>query len=373
MAQYWAHGNQREGRLNVDKHLLETARLSSIGPPIELTTYSTMLRQPDQQATSRPYNRTLCPNPNANRMNLLCATPPFNLQRGYGTQIEKDNNNEFISLLLECLAEKGLTGKSDFVCIRNMLTKLCFTPYEIGGRFDYGMIVVVQKISGVYYLREFPTDEYTRHEASIEEREKMMRYWGLKFESYVTAKPGAQVPLAAFSDRLNLNEEFCSVVQTRVGTHSIILRGEIDCCQANGNYVELKTSKEFDHPGHERSFYRDKLIKWWLQSSILGIKKVLCGFRDENGVVKRLEEFSVDQMPSLIQQKNPSACINFLDTFLGFVKGNVTSDFVPHVFRRRAGESAFYVSLDGIGQYKFIPRWFAEHVAAQSVQAQYVY
>ena len=46
-------------------------------------------------------------------------------------------------------------------------------------------------------------------------------------------------------------------------------------------------------------FYRFKLIKWWAQSFLIGIASVICGFRDDSGVVRSLESYSVNKMPSL--------------------------------------------------------------------------
>lgn len=43
--------------------------------------------------------------------------------------------------------------------------------------------------------------------------------------------------------------------------------------------------------------HRFKLLKWWVQSFLVGIPRVLCGFRDDNGLVGTLEEFSVREMP----------------------------------------------------------------------------
>ena len=41
---------------------------------------------------------------------------------------------------------------------------------------------------------------------------------------------------------------------------------------------------------------RFKLIKWWAQSFLIGIEKVIGGFRDDDGVVRRLETFNTLDM-----------------------------------------------------------------------------
>lgn len=62
-------------------------------------------------------------------------------------------------------------------------------------------------------------------------------------------------------------------------------------------FVELKTNQIKENDYHETMFKKNKLLKWWSQSYLVGIKKVLCGFRTYNGVVKHLEYFKVKDMP----------------------------------------------------------------------------
>ena len=37
--------------------------------------------------------------------------------------------------------------------------------------------------------------------------------------------------------------------------------------------------------------------KWWAQSWLVGIPVVVCGYRDNEGIVKSLEAFQVADMP----------------------------------------------------------------------------
>jgi RAT1-interacting protein len=50
---------------------------------------------------------------------------------------------------------------------------------------------------------------------------------------------------------------------------------------------------------------RFKLIKWWAQSILIGIPKIVCGFRDDGGVVKRLEEFDTESLPLISRVMPP--------------------------------------------------------------------
>lgn len=76
-------------------------------------------------------------------------------------------------------------------------------------------------------------------------REKVMCYWGIKFEDYMTTKSNSLIQTTAIiillliapgekasqskSGGINPNESFCTVVRTRLNTHSLVMAGEVDC------------------------------------------------------------------------------------------------------------------------------------------------
>lgn len=47
--------------------------------------------------------------------------------------------------------------------------------------------------------------------------------------------------------------------------------------------------------------FRFKLIKWWAQSFLVGIPQIICGFRDDEGIVHRLEKFNVQEIPNIVR------------------------------------------------------------------------
>ena len=46
---------------------------------------------------------------------------------------------------------------------------------------------------------------------------------------------------------------------------------------------------------------RFKLIKWWAQSFLIGIPEIVCGFRDDNSIVHRLESFKTLDIPKIVR------------------------------------------------------------------------
>ncbi len=143
---------------------------------------------------------------------------------------------------------------------------------------------------------------------------------------------------------MNECEEFCCVFRTRLGKHSVVYGAEMDGVAVSDSvlgssggaealdlnreeFVELKTTKDLDHPGQERNFRRFKLIKWWCQSFLVGIGTVVAGFRDDAGRVTSVAEYPVREIPrQCADHWKPNVCVNFLHEFLGHVRESMMGE-----------------------------------------------
>lgn len=100
-----------------------------------------------------------------------------------------------------------------------------------------------------------------------------MSYWGYRFEtlSTISKAPGdvKNKEDAELRKRLtesaNTNIQYCIVVKTRLGNHSILMGAEVDCCRdvkptdpfaQPSNYIELKTSRVIESDRNQYSFDR---------------------------------------------------------------------------------------------------------------------
>jgi len=86
------------------------------------------------------------------------------------------------------------------------------------------------------------------------------------------------------------------------------------------NWVELKTSVEIEN---ERDMvkYERKLLKFWIQSFLLGVPKIIVGFRSKDGILQRLEELETKAIPGVVKRRGKGSwdgnvCINFTASFL---------------------------------------------------------
>lgn len=84
--------------------------------------------------------------------------------------------------------------------------------------------------------------------------------------------------------------------------------------------MELKTSAEIENHQDEVRFDR-KLLKFWVQSFLLGVPKIIVGFRNRQGILGRLEELETQNIPFKMKQRGKGSwdgnvCINFTASFL---------------------------------------------------------
>ncbi|KAG0705269.1 Decapping and exoribonuclease protein [Chionoecetes opilio] len=223
--------------------------------------------------------------------------------------------------------------------------------------------------------------------------------------------PMANPPLAASSNSnegVNENEEYCCMMRSRLQDHSLVFGAEVDGADPAlykaphadlKAFVELKTGKEVTSEREQRTLHRFKMIKWWSQSYLVGIPRVVCGFRDNSGTVHSLRTYEVREMPKLAQTQllsdstaakrlisrvcrytwnntlgdahritsdywNSDTMLNFLRYFLDFVKINVEIDDPQCVYRfeRLAGGDITCTYLGRDPEWTFLPDWYYKKV-----------
>jgi RAT1-interacting protein len=86
------------------------------------------------------------------------------------------------------------------------------------------------------------------------------------------------------------------------------------------NWVELKTSAEIRGDKDMDGFHR-KLMKFWIQSFLLGVPKIIVGFRSPSGVLVKIEEIETEAIPDTVSRReraawNANMCVNFSAEFL---------------------------------------------------------
>jgi len=229
-------------------------------------------------------------------------------------KIDEDKDGEFDGFLgaIKDYEEKNNTKiKADIVTFRGIMTKLLTLPYNLNNPIDLN----IQYFDGHIFIKE-DRDLKKSHESKPTDEHERMMYSGYKFESIATLpKPLAEASRAMIDKNskkiVNNCEQYCSVVKTGIGKQRIILGGEVDCVwdykptDSNplSHYVELKTSKSITEPKHSVNFEK-KLFKTWAQCFLLGIGKVIYGFRDDNLILRSVEQYKVEEIPVMFKS-NP--------------------------------------------------------------------
>lgn len=187
--------------------------------------------------------------------------------------------------------------------------------------------------------------------------QEKMQYWGYKFETLSTLPhPWAECSRDEIESResatVNNYAQYCSIVRTGIGNHTLILAGEVDAVlgskPAAGDesqipYVELKTSEDF-HPGDGKSAvkFERKMCRFWAQSFLLGVPRVVVGFRDRDGWLKRLEEWNTLSIPGVVKRGrgtwDGNTCINFASGFLDFLRDVVDGEGTWRIERKKAAK-----------------------------------
>ncbi|KAI9782788.1 MAG: decapping endonuclease targeting mRNA [Peltula sp. TS41687] len=153
---------------------------------------------------------------------------------------------------------------------------------------------------------------------------------------------------------VNNHSQYCSVVKTGFGKTRMVLGGEIDAVWDTKpenkdepvNWVELKTSEEI-HNDRDRMRFERKLLKFWAQSFLLGVPKIIVGFRSPRGVLQRIQELETKNIPADVRKGrrtwDGNLCINFAASFLHWLRGIIVEEGGVWRIRKRENESTIDV------------------------------
>jgi RAT1-interacting protein len=132
-------------------------------------------------------------------------------------------------------------------------------------------------------------------------------------------------------DPIDPNQNFCTVVTRDIGPYRLVIGAEIDATATGEpdltSYVEIKAARTHRDARDSFVFHRHKLFRYWLQSHIVGVPKVLVAYRDANDIVMEPpEEILTDDMPKRGLVWKPYFCHNLLYRFLVMLEQNTQDD-----------------------------------------------
>ncbi|OJJ52592.1 hypothetical protein ASPSYDRAFT_164387 [Aspergillus sydowii CBS 593.65] len=262
---------------------------------------------------------------------------PADLNRGFETfQKLDDAADEHLDALLDTVAalekESGKKCEADIITWRGMMTKILTAPFDNMNGFEMNATCFQGTMCKQIQQRQ-------RMPPGMASQD-LMAYWGYKFETIsVLDKTWDAATREEIEGRedlvVNNNAQYCSIARTGIGRAKLVLGGEVDAIWDNKperkedpiNWVELKTSAEIRNDRDMVKFER-KLLKFWAQSFLLGVPKIIVGFRDQDGIVRRLDDLETASIPSKVKKSgrgtwDGNICINFAASFLEWLKSTV--------------------------------------------------
>ena len=253
---------------------------------------------------------------------------------------------------------------TDFITYRGIFTKIMCSPFET----REGWCVVATKYKGTIYLYEYATEKKMEYEMNRDEKANMFSYGGFRFEHFIT-EPADQ---SNDSDvNFQKHNEYCCIVRSRLGKHSLVYGAEMDCVDKSDHIVdpelehfcEIKTTRTVDNQRQWDNLVRFKMLKWWAQCYLINTPTLVCGYRNDNMIVREIEVMKVSEMPKMATDFwSPHQCLKFLSRFLDFVKSVVLEDD-PHVmyeFDWEPNQDVRYRKVAVTAKRFVIPEWYFE-------------
>ncbi|KAI1098530.1 RAI1-domain-containing protein [Jackrogersella minutella] len=300
------------------------------------------------------------------------------LSQGYDQFINHDDSKDehLDSLLKTIMAHEEAEGKkidAQVVTWRGMMTKIMSSPFEDRDGFE---------MNATFYQENHPWKQEQKLEQKRRQKPRrgqmspdVMTFWGYKFETLsCLPRPWGEVTRDFIENRdkeiVSNKAQYCSVVRTGIGKTTLCLGGEVDAIwdskpEQKGapiNWIELKTSIEIRDDRTMQNFER-KLMKFWIQSFLLGVPKIIVGFRSQQGILTKLEEIPTAQIPETASKRgvrswNANTCINFASGFLEWLRNTVNDEGVWRI-KRQANSGVIEVfKVEEVGHGNILPDEF---------------
>ncbi|KAG0637701.1 RAI1 like PD-XK nuclease-domain-containing protein [Tuber brumale] len=346
----------------------------SITPLTQFSNKNSQIRRP-QEITHFSYDdRRLL---HHNQSSLKSYYPPplgSDLSRGFESFRKHDSSiDEHLDGLLEAIAEferrSGQKVAADVITWRGMMTKFMILPFDMRDGFEMNAI----KFQDSIFIEENHSYKLNSQSAPFP-RQDLMTYWGYKFEE-ISTLPGnpsdfsREVIESRDHNIVNNEEQFCSIVKTGFGGVRLIIgvwdqNPPPDPLNKPPVYVELKTSKTPRRP-HEHVNFERKMLRFWAQSFLLGIAKVVVGYRDNEGILEGLEEIETTNIPGIAKRSgrqlwDGKVSIDFTTTILEWIKQTIESAPEGTLWRITHAPGSNTVGLTTLSQSSFLSPSFLE-------------
>lgn len=172
-------------------------------------------------------------------------------------------------------------------------------------------------------------------------------FCGLRFEDFVSRGLDGKENEPSNGDKNNYVDsiKYYNIVRFKFDIFEMLVTGEVDCVLPGSNaaegkppkvqdFIEIKTSAPLENKYNENQmsylFRSAKTTAWFAQCSLMGVKNVVVGIREEDGDEMKCKKTHAFTLEELRRQSNGSwsknRCFDSLKKFLYLVKEKVTED-----------------------------------------------
>ncbi|CCE83526.1 Piso0_004104 [Millerozyma farinosa CBS 7064] len=287
---------------------------------------------------------------------------------------EEENLGDFDAVLKGIMRyeqESGSKVNADVVTFRGIMTKILTLPYNLTDPINLQIV----SYDGQLFIKNNDEVELKRRQQeemqfgdnpAKQDYMKRCQYTGYKFETLATLDtPWGNASRQAIDGRrkkvVSNYEQYLSVVRTGIGKVKILVAGEVDGVwdyvptdsDVLPHYLELKVAHTVENPGQAKNFEK-KLFRTWAQCFLIGVRRVVYGFRDDNLILRDVEVFSTDEIPLMLKNSPVSqqkiACMNALKWYgavIEWLTANIPRDqFKLWTLQYDPGSKSFFVSED---------------------------
>ncbi|MBW0525939.1 hypothetical protein O181_065654 [Austropuccinia psidii MF-1] len=191
--------------------------------------------------------------------------------------------------------------QTQIITWRGLMAKLSSSIYESSSSETWQMNVML--VNGTIYIED--AFEFPKPPEPI-----IPTYYGYSYETLMTNKKFQNV---------NTNSEWGCIVKTNLNGIKIILSGEVDCVRPEAldaiqgkppsttnidpiEFIEIKNVSKLTNDRQRWTMHRFKMLKFWLQSFLLGTPLVHVGFRDQEGIVCETTSYKTEEIPKIVKR-----------------------------------------------------------------------
>ena len=197
----------------------------------------------------------------------------------------------------------------DVLSWRGILKTLMCHPYSVEEE-EFKVIVVNSTL--------FIEHSESSHSSNDSFKNIAQTYYGFRFET-----------VCLKNDHTGLKDEYTDnsiewthVYKARLGNINLVYGAEIDGLNdSDDGLVELKTT--FHSPrGQNYNLFLEKLMHYWAQAYLVNVESIIVGFRDEKGIITKIERIQTDSIPSMVYGKvkwDPHVMIKHLYSVLDVI------------------------------------------------------